>query len=114
MLKRKGDDGKEQPSLYRLVLDKPKATKEGEAMAFRVVKEAQRSSRFRNARFQSGKIWLDGTAYDPEEMDLLPTELTPAYISSPRSISAIVFFSRHSYLSNHYLANFTLEEITYS
>lgn len=99
---------------FRLIMDKPKATKERESMAFRIVNEAQRSSRYRSAKFQGGKIWLDGNSYEMDELDLLPTELQPAYISSPSTPTTIVFFSHHSFLSNHHLSLFNFEGILYS
>lgn len=108
----KAREGEKQQ--FRLIMDKPKATKERESMCFRIVNEAQRSSRYRSAKFQGGKIWLDGTSYDQDELDLLPEELRPAYISSPRTPTAIVFFSTHSYLSNHHLSLFSFEGILYS
>lgn len=96
-------------SNYRLILDKPRSVKEREALSFKIVKAAQASPEFRSAKFQYGKVWLDGVGYDFEEFEFLPVQLRPAFVSSPRNDKVIVFFSRFSPLSNHYWAPFELE-----
>lgn len=70
-LKPKEEDERQQ---FRLIMDKPKSTKERESMAFRIVHEAQRSSKYRSAKFQYGKIWIDGEMYDQDELDRLPED----------------------------------------
>lgn len=99
---------------FRLIMDKPKSTKERESMAFRIVHEAQRSNRYRSAKFQNGKIWIDGEMYEQDELDRLPDDLLPTSIASPRTAAAVVFFSRHSYLSNHNLCHFVYEGRMYT
>lgn len=104
-------DGTKSP--YRLIMDKPKATKEREALAFRIVQAAQQSPNFHSAKFQYGKIWVEGTSYNFDELDLLPEELSPANISAPRTAMVIVFFSRNSFLTNHYLSRFSFRGVNY-
>lgn len=68
---------------YKLLLDRPAAAKEREALAFRIVYTANKSSNFNNAKFQSGKIHIDGVAFDYEDIDNLPEELSPCNVYTP-------------------------------
>lgn len=99
---------------YRLLQDKPRSTKEREALSFKIVRAAQLTSEYRSVRFQYGKVWLDGTGYDYEDFEFLPANLRPAYICSPRSENLIAFFSKHSPLSNHFMSPFHVEGRSYA
>lgn len=69
---------------FKIFLDKPKEVKEREAMAFRIVRAAQQTGRYRLAKFHRSKVWLDNVAFRFENFDFLPIDLRPASLASPR------------------------------
>lgn len=99
---------------HRLVQDKPRSLREREAISLRIVHKAKESGRFRYVKYVGGKVWLDDKSFEYEDFGTLPFELRPEYISSPRSNTALAFFSAHSPLSNHYKVNFELDGVSFS
>lgn len=99
---------------HRLVQDKPRSVREREAISLRIVQKAKESGQYRYVRYNGGKVWLDDLSFEYEDFCSLPTELRPAYISSPRNGIALAFYSSCSPLSNHYKVNFDLDGITFS
>lgn len=99
---------------YKLLMDKPNAMKEREALSFKVLQAAQNSHNYKFAKFIGGKVIIDHVAYRYEDFDMLPEELSPNNIYSPRSALAIAFFTKHSMLSNHYLTIFEVEGVRYT
>lgn len=99
---------------YKLLLDCPTAAKEREALAFRIVYTANKSPNFNNAKFQSGKIHIDGVAFDYEDLENLPEELSPCNVYTPRNNSVVVFFTKHSILSNHHKIMYTVDGVLYT
>lgn len=99
---------------YRILLDKPASVKAREALMFKILYTAQKSGDFKSVKLQNSRLCLDGTVYDYEDFDTLPLPLRPAYVSSPRSGTTLVFFSKHTPLSNHYMTDFVSEGIRYS
>lgn len=91
---------------YKLLINKPNAIKDREALSFKVLQAAQRSHRYKSAKFVGGRVIIDNESYEYNEFDLLPEDLLPTNIYSPRSGLAIVFFTKHSILSNHYITRF--------
>lgn len=85
--------------------------KEREALTFKILFAAQNSGQCRSVKLQSGKLCIDGTLYDNEDYPPLPIFLRPASVTSPRNTTAVVFFSKHSPLSNHFITDFTLEGV---
>lgn len=103
-----------QETHYKVLLDKPGTVKEREALTFKILFTAQHSGEFRSVKLQSGKLSLDGTLYDYEDSQSLPMFLRPAFLTSPRNRTTVVFFSKHSPLSNHYITDFVLEGVQYT
>lgn len=71
---------------YKLLMDKPNAMKDREALSFiKVLQAAQNSPNYKFAKFVGGKVIIDHVAYRYEDIDMLPEELSPNNIYSPRS-----------------------------
>lgn len=99
---------------YKLFRDKPRGVKDREALAFKIVRAAQRTNRYKRVRFHRGKVWLDDQAYEYEDYEELPYDLRPQAIASPRSEEVVVFYSHHSPFSNHYWAPFRANDTYYA
>lgn len=99
---------------YKLLMDKPNAMKDREAISFKIVQTALRSHNYKQAKFVGGKVIIDNVSYRYEDFDMLPDELSPNNIYSPRSGLAIVFFTKHSMLSNHYLTKFVVDGVFFT
>lgn len=97
-------------SKFKMFLDKPKEVKDREALAFRIVRAAQQTGRYRVARFHHSKVWLDDLAFPYESFNFLPIDLRPASLASPRNDDTVVFYSHYSPLSNHHPAPFMFDE----
>lgn len=103
----------EENKAYKLLMDKPRGVKDREALAFKVVRAAQRTNRYRRVRYHRGKIWLDDLAFEYEDYDRLPVDLRPQAIASPRNQEVVVFYSHHSPFSNHHWAPFSANDTHY-
>lgn len=99
---------------YKVLLDKPASVKAREALTFKILYAAQKTGEYRSVKLQNGRLSLDGVLYEYEDYDTLPLLLRPAFVSSPRNATTLVFFSKHSQLSNHYITDFVSEGIRYS
>lgn len=64
--------------IYKMFQDKPKSVKEREALSFKILRAAQITNQYRSCKFQSGKLWLDGSCFEMEDFDSLPEVLRPA------------------------------------
>lgn len=56
---------------------------------------------------------MNGREYSPRELELLPAPIRPSALSTPRSETAVVFFSKYSKLSNHFLSDFVIRKKKY-
>lgn len=103
------DDG----TKIRIHADLPKRLRDDSQLLNRVVKAAQKNPKFRSAKLRDYKLVLHGNSYAPNELEKLPKPLRPSSLATPRSTSAIAFFSKHSELSNHYQSSFSLQGIQF-
>lgn len=58
---------------------------------------------------RSFAIQLNGKEYNPTNLEQLPFQIRPSTISNPMSETAIAFFSKYSYLSNHHPSTFNIQ-----
>lgn len=65
-------------------------------------------------RIQDFQIVLEGNFYDIYNLHLLPPEISTKMAFTPYSDSVVVFFTKHSPLSNHFPCSFVIESITFN
>lgn len=70
--------------------------------------------RFSGIKVKDYQLTINGNKYDAKHTHLLPPELRPWAVYAPRTSEAIVFFTRHSPLSNHFPCKFSVENQEYS
>lgn len=97
----------------RIQADLPKELKEGIQMLYRVAKAASNTEQFRSAKVFNYQLEINGVTYQPSQLEELPYDLRPSTLSSPRSGTCLAFFSRSSILSNHYPAEFIIDNQKY-
>lgn len=99
----------------RIQLDLPKQLREENRVLQRVAKIArQKSEVFGLAKVKDYKVIINNEPYGIENLKDLPSELHPEHIYTPRSDNAVVFFTKHSPLSNHHLAPFEIDGFKFS
>lgn len=109
----KTDITEEDGTFIRIQADLPKRLRDDSLLLNRVAKAASKIPRFKSARVRDYSLVLHGKTYAPNELEQLPLPLRPSTLATPRSTSAIAFFSKHSELSNHYSSRFTLRGIEF-
>lgn len=60
------------------------------------------------------QIFINGSAYAPNELESLPSNLRPSVTSTPGNIYVVVFYGRDSKFSNHYQCRFTWDNKEFS
>lgn len=99
----------------RIQEDLPKKLREDARVLQRIARVARDSpSNFGEVRVKDYKISINGVKHGIEEVYNLPPELHPEQVYTPRSKDAVVFFTKHSPLSNHHHAPFSLNGGEYS
>lgn len=93
----------------RIQEDLPKQLREDTRVLQRIAREAMKSPEvYKDVRVKDYNIFINGKKYGIGELRNLPTELHPESVYTPRSGDAVVFFTKHSPLSNHFQAPFNL------
>lgn len=94
--------------------DLPKRLREDYRVLQRVAKVAGTfPEEYNDIKIKDYKISINGTRYGRDDLHLLPTELSPEMVYSPRSEEAVAFFTKHSPFSNHFHSPFYLEGIQF-
>lgn len=104
------DDGK----VIRIQTDVPKRLRDDSQLLRRVAKAASVMPKYSSARVRDYKLTLNGEEYAPDELEKLPEPIRPSTLATPRSDSAVVFFSRHSIFSNHYQSPFKIKGVQFN
>lgn len=94
----------------RIQADLPKALREGMQSLYRVVTAASKIPHFEDAKVQDYQLTVNGETYQITDLDMLPERIRLSTLSSPQSETHLVFFTRHAILSNHFPANFKVNE----
>lgn len=97
----------------RVQADLPKPLREGLQVMYRVVKAASKIPEYASAKVSEYQLEVNGQVYQILDLEKLPKEIRPSTLSSPCSDTALVFFTRHSFLSNHHLCEFKIEDQVY-
>lgn len=96
-------------SKIRVLADLPKPLREGIQALYKVANAAAKMDKFRSAKVREYQLELNDETYQFSELESLPTEIRPSTLSTPRSESALAFFSKHSYFSNHFLSDMEID-----
>lgn len=97
----------------KIQADLPKKLRDANSILYRVVKEASSMEHFKDAMVKDFAIVLHGKQYTVDKLELLPPPLRPSSLAVKESDEALVFFSRHSFLSNHHPSRFDLDGKTF-
>lgn len=93
--------------------DLPKQLREDVRALYRVAKAASSIPEFQSATIRDYALDLDGQEYLPRELESLPVPIRPSTLATRSSNEALVFFSRHSVMSNHHPSKFILQGTTF-
>lgn len=69
--------------------------------------------KYRNVYVRDYNLYIDGKAYDVNQLELLPKDLRPSHTSTPGNVKVVVFFGRESRFSNHFESKFVIGSKTY-
>lgn len=90
--------------------DLPKNLREDNRVLNRIAKTArQKPDLYREVKIQDFKLTINDKTFGCDGVHLLPDELKPKAVYTPRTDHACVFFTRHSPLSNHHLSTFQVD-----
>lgn len=112
--KNKKDVTDEDGTTIRVHADLPKRLRDDSQLLRRVARAASNLPKYRSAKVKDYKLCLNGEEYAPDELEKLPEPIRPSTLATPRSDSAVVFFSRHSVFSNHYQSHFRIKGIKFN
>ena len=79
-----------------------------------VLKAAKQDGSIKKAFTKKDKLILDGMVYTVNDLHKLPVHLQPANIAKKETADVVLFFGRHSPLSNFSTSPFTIDGTTYS
>lgn len=95
--------------------DLPKQLREDNRLLHRIAKIANlHPDRYTGTRIKDYTIYINGQKFGPGQLHNLPDELRPEMVYSPRSSETIVFFTKHSPLSNHHVCPFEIDGRVYN
>lgn len=95
--------------------DLPKQLREDQRVLLRIAKCARAQPKvYGNPRVKDFELQLNGHSYAVGDVRKLPADLQPEVVYTPRSDNSVVFFTKHSPLSNHHRASFSVEGTTFS
>lgn len=97
----------------RIQADLPKKLREGMRVIHRVARAAAASQKYKSAVVKDYAILWKGKEYTSNQLESLPRPIRPSTLATRTSDQALVFFSRHSKLSNHHPSIFKIQGTTY-
>lgn len=103
----------EEGNIVRIQADMPKQLRDDVRVLYRVAKAAALIPDFQSAVVRGYALFLNGREYSPRELESLPVPIRPSTLASRASEKAMVFFSRHSVLSNHFPSKFKFKGIQF-
>lgn len=94
----------------RVLADLPKPLREGVQAMYKVVNVAAKMDKYKTAKVSDYQLEVNNEIYQFSELENLPKEIRPSSLATPRSNTALVFYSKHSFLSNHSPSSFWVDE----
>lgn len=107
--KRHTTTGENEDQKIRITADLPKELREGVQLLYKVANAASKYEQFSSARVFNYQLELGDKVYQPSQLEDLPIEIRPSTLASPRSDNALAFFTKRSFLSNHFPSEFVIE-----
>lgn len=102
-------------SPIRIQEDLPRQLRDDARALQRIARVAgSKKQEYGEVKMRDYKINIKGTWYGMEDVSHLPSELHPREVYSPRSADSVMFFTKHSPLSNHYPAPFSIDEMSFT
>lgn len=98
----------------RIQPDVPKQLREDLQILYRVQNAAQKTNQYRTVEVRNYRLYLDGSEYFAWELEHLPDTLRPSYLATRTSDDALIFYSKHTPLSNHHASPFEVRGRTYA
>lgn len=112
--KRQTFGGNEDQQKIRIHADLPKELREAIPSLYKVAKAASKLNQYQSAKVVNYQLELDGQLIPPSKLELLPYEIRPSTLASPRSEKTLTFFSCNSVLSNHFPSDFVIDDQEYT
>lgn len=95
--------------------DLTKQLREENRILQRIAKVARLSlDKYKEVKVKDFKLFLDGEVFTADTTQVLPEELHPSQVYTPRSNEAVIFFTKSSPLSNHYVRQFSLGDQSFT
>lgn len=106
--------GEEGRNTIRIQADLPRQLRDDVRVLYRVLRAASAIPEYNTAVVRDFALVLNGTSFSPRELELLPQPIRPSYLATRTSDEAIGFFSRYTVFSNHFPAEFKVDDIKFS
>lgn len=97
----------------RIQADIPKPLREGIPTLYKVATAASKIQEFANAKVHDYQLELNGKIFQISDLEQLPKQIRPSTLATNKSDTHMVFFSRHTKLSNHYPSTFKVKGQSY-
>lgn len=97
----------------RIQADIPKQLREDLQILYRVLNAAQKTNQYQSIEVKNYRLYLDGAEYFAWELEELPVSLRPSTLATRISDSVLIFYSKHTVLSNHHPAPFEVRGRSY-
>lgn len=94
--------------------DIPKQLREDLQILYRVQNAALKTNQYRTVEVRNYKLYLDGAEYSAWELEELPPSLRPSCLATYTSDEVLVFYSKHTPLSNHHPSPFEIRGRTFA
>lgn len=95
--------------------DLPRKLREDNRVLLRILKTAKSMPNITyDIKIQDFQILFEGNKYDMNNLHCLPREISTKMAFTPYSDSVVVFFTKHSPLSNHFPCSFIIESATFN
>ena len=95
--------------------DLPREAKEMNNMLYRSLNAARASGKYgNNVSVRNFKFYLNGLSYTTDELEELPVELRPSTLATRQNDTILIFFSKSTVLSNHFICEFTVDGQKYT
>lgn len=102
----------DQPRV-KIQADLPKKLRDDVNILYRVVRAASGIEEFKSAVVKDFSVFLHGKQYTADNLELLPPPIRPSSLAVRESEEALVFYSRFSFLSNHFPSKFEINGLTF-
>lgn len=101
--------GETDDQKVRIHADLPKQLRDDVQALYKVAKAAAISNKYSSVRVHDYQLEIDDQVFLPSELELLPFDLRPSTLAMPRSDSALAFFTKYAFFSNHHPSIFVIK-----